>query len=759
MSPEDPNNPGLNTTNPDLSSVPLPEPSPIKSPYAPVGGTLGDVANDVAANDPSMAPQASAVPTAGIITEDPNTTPAAPSGPATLGDTPVASDPNAQPAPAPAAAKPKGKKLPLIIGIIVAVLIIVGVVLFLVIAKPFGGQGGGTGGGTNGEAFYKSKSMVVSSSENGKKYAIFSTDGDKITDFVYDDTSGSFVGGAALMKKDGKYGIVGEDGSEIVKFGESGKIKAYGALYGLEKDGKKILVNNKGEKVVEYEDENLDHYSDYTSGKETAYTIFKGNENHYTIYNPYGAKVTEFDSVIAPTVTTPEAGTDGASSVIVYSGGVIILNDKGGEVRRVDKNITKKYFGVFVSKSNDIVGLSTTNEALVDSLGTISSPDDKRENMLLVKDTFHEYTTKECAGLYYDDDYAEGDEDGFVLCVKGYENFVITNDGSPSSNTYNASVAKSSASSLYKEDAVYPITNDAYALLTQTSPAAYGIFYGGKKVVNLVSTSPQYDTDSANKTKTSTKTEYHLLGMNDNYVVQQIVDESVSKYKDSDMKVLDSTTTSLKGKLVFIDKKGKEICTFDKKGYTATTSRPGMFVSTPHLTGISSTDVTGFVNGFALVRKLKSNSFDPNGYTLINNKCEVVNEDTYYYGISREDDLAALTKKSGDKYVTDLIDKNGETIASSESKYGSAGLLRYMNSFGLFGSGPKYFIGYGKALKKFDHFCNFNSGISSTGSYVELITGTPAKGICDDTEAVAGEHYYFTPNGKEFYKWSEGGQK
>ena len=47
MPPEDPNNPGLNTKNPDLSSVPLPESTPIKSPYAPVGGTLGDVADDL----------------------------------------------------------------------------------------------------------------------------------------------------------------------------------------------------------------------------------------------------------------------------------------------------------------------------------------------------------------------------------------------------------------------------------------------------------------------------------------------------------------------------------------------------------------------------------------------------------------------------------------------------------------------------------------------------------------------------------------
>jgi hypothetical protein len=50
MSPEGSNSSGLNT-KPDFSSVPLQEPSPIKSPYAPVGGTLGDVADDISQND------------------------------------------------------------------------------------------------------------------------------------------------------------------------------------------------------------------------------------------------------------------------------------------------------------------------------------------------------------------------------------------------------------------------------------------------------------------------------------------------------------------------------------------------------------------------------------------------------------------------------------------------------------------------------------------------------------------------------------
>ena len=70
----------------------------------------------------------------------------------------------------------------------------------------------------------------------------------------------------------------------------------------------------------------------------------------------------------------------------------------------------------------------------------------------------------------------------------------------------------------------------------------------------------------------------------------------------------------------------------------------------------------------------------------------------------------------------------------------------------------KSFIGYGKVLKEFEHFCNFESGISVTNNYVELQTAPPSA-LCDDKEATGGEHYYFLPNGKEFYKWNESRDK
>ena len=61
MPPDDSNSLSFDPDKPDLSSVPLPEPVPLKTSHAPTGGTLGDVANDMAEDsgagfDPSDIP-------------------------------------------------------------------------------------------------------------------------------------------------------------------------------------------------------------------------------------------------------------------------------------------------------------------------------------------------------------------------------------------------------------------------------------------------------------------------------------------------------------------------------------------------------------------------------------------------------------------------------------------------------------------------------------------------------------------------------
>ena len=375
MNPEDSNSPGLNT-HPDLSSVPLPEPTPIKSPYAPMGGTLGDIADSVA-SDSGMTPQSQPMPmpTPGITSDNPESVNSSATQPSS-----------------PVGKKPKAKIILLSIS---AVAVVVCVFLFLIIAKPFNENTPIGGSSSQSGPFYDDKAFIVSSEASGKKrYAIYNSNGEAVTDFIYDGSRTTFIGGTVLMKKDGKYGLVGQDGKEVIEFGKYGKIVAYGGLYGLNRDGKDILVNNKGEMVTEYNVDDFSHYNDYTNGPETAYTLFR-KDNHYVVFSPYGVKVTEFDSVITPTISSPDMGKNDSHTIVVYSGGVIVFDDKGNETRRLDKNITRKMFGIFASKSGNIIGLSTVNIKLIESLGLITTPNDQRDNALIMGAAYYEYNHKD----------------------------------------------------------------------------------------------------------------------------------------------------------------------------------------------------------------------------------------------------------------------------------------------------------------------------------------------------------------------------
>lgn len=741
MSPEDSTNPGLNT-KPDFSSVPLPEPPQAQSPYAQPSGTLGEIAENVETDNATTSQQPSAIPTPGVIADDSNT---ASDAPASTQTSEVA----------PAGTKPKGKKLPLIIGIVVAVLLIIGAVAFFLIVKPFGGGSGGGGGiSAGGDAFFASSNFFVSSDEKGTTtYAIYDTNGKAVTDFVYSATPNHFLANAALARKNGEYGLIDSDGKEIIPFGQYKTIKAYGALYGIEKDDKNVLVNNKGEEVVEYTDDNINHHSDYTSNKEVAYTVFRSGD-HYTVYSPYGAKVAEFDSTLSPTITTPSFGESGAQSVIVYSGGIIVLDDKGGEVRKLERSIGKKLFGTFISKDSNLIGFSTVNELVTNLFGSISVPNDKRDNVLVIGESFYEFNKKDCAGLYYDETYAEGSEGGYVLCMKGYSGYPISFDGEVSTTSLTPSVAKDTPTSLYLTDSVYPISMNSYAMMTDGNSlkGTFGIFYNGKKVANFVSGNVSNDADAQKKTKTKTTIDYKLFGMADGYIVNRLETKTVSYYSDSALTTPTKSVNSASGKIIFYNKKGEEICTFDKDGYYGVAQRDNSI--SPDLKTVKDIDshsVSGFVNGFAQVRKVDSDNF-----VTINSKCEIEDEKAAYAQTKKYGDIAVTIKKAGNGYKQELRDKQNKIIATLDSKYATPSVTSYTNNYQLFkGENKTLFTVGDKIAKEFNHFCTFNSGIVYSDRYVQLSTAGPS-GLCDDQKAVGGEHYYFLPNGEQFYFWKEG---
>jgi len=745
MPPEGSNSKKPNTDKPDFGAVPLPDPTPIRSPYAPVGGTLGDIANSVAEEErATAAPQSMPLPSPGVVGEGLNRVASA---------VPAASTGASEnPTTAAPAIKLKRKKSPVIIAAILLLIAIIGIVLFIIIVNSSANAPASNNTTPSNKPFYGDGNFAIMSDEGGtKRYAIYSQDGKAITDFIYSDISDVFVADSALARRDGEYGIIDRNGKEIVPFGEYDKITAYGGLYGAEKDDQRILLNRRGEKVVEYEKENIGNHLDIYGGNDAAYTVY-GEGGHYIIYDPFGAKAGEFDSTISPTVSSPDIGIEGSSTIIVYSDGVIVLDDRGNELRRVKKSISAKTYGIFVSKTRNVVGLSTVNEPLIKGLGTIVAPEDRRNNALIIGENYYDYNYKTCAGLYYDDSYVAADEDGFVLCIRGDDSYPIDPVGVVSQNTYSYSTASYRAQSLHGgTDLIYPIGLNTYAIKPDDN--SYGIFYKGKKVGNLLNSKKE----SVNKdkfTKTSTSISYNLLGMGDGYIVQRINRNVVYQYTDKNLSTLKRQSQKESGEIMFLNQKGETICTIGEGDYvgiaTRSTSPTGQNVD-----AISATNITGMVSGRALIRSIDSAEKDEGGYRLVDNRCRVVSPDEYS-SLTRIGDFTILTQKDKNTYIHTLLDDGGKTLASfSEvAKRPSPDVIKYLDAFNVFHSDKDYYLlGYGKVLHKIDKYCTAGARVRWTNDYLEYETG-PASSACgiDNAKSV---HYYFNKSGQLFYEWSE----
>ena len=173
---------------------------------------------------------------------------------------------------------------------------------------------------------------------------------------------------------------------------------------------------------------------------------------------------------------------------------------------------------------------------------------------------------------------------------------------------------------------------------------------------------------------------------------------------------------------------------------------------------LSNSDVKGFSNGVALVRKVGA---PYNEYVRINNKCEVEDEKTVYTDLSEYDGYTFLmSKESNGKYKQSLLNKDGKELASNivDNSYASKPSLLAKGHI-LFKNGSKtLLLVNGNVAHEFEHFCLVNVSLRWTSKYSAYDAAGSSK-LCDDKEAVAGEHYYFLQDGKQFYYWKEKGLK
>lgn len=197
--------------------------------------------------------------------------------------------------------------------------------------------------------------------KEGSNYALFNDSGKKLTDFEF-TSAGSFVNGAALVKKDDAIGVINTSGKMVIPFGKYKYVYQESGLYKVtDENSNTYLINSKGNTVADLKDKTLNTYissknfviifdktkNEYsfmdvngkviftfakgsssdkptTSSESNYITVFNGNKNYVVDYEN-GKKLLEFDADTAYCV-------NGSSK----DGKIIVLNSCVGTFQKQD---------------------------------------------------------------------------------------------------------------------------------------------------------------------------------------------------------------------------------------------------------------------------------------------------------------------------------------------------------------------------------------------------------------------------------------
>ncbi len=636
MSPEDSNSSGLNT-KPDFSSVPLPEPSPIKSPYAPVGGTLGDVADDISQNDTNTA------------------------------NPPAPIEPNSQSSEIPAAEKTDKKesdaqdssveaslkdkkhlKIPKIF-IVIGAAVVAGIACLVVVISIIANHKN-YGPGSNGKngSFFDAKAVFVPFDENKTKYALV-RDG-KISDYEYSYTS-VFLDGYALVKKNGENGIIDEAGNVVVDFGEYDSLVEYGGLYGATKDNHNVLIDGQGRVIREYRDEFKD-YGEIEVSTRAALTIFPEGDKKYSIYSPRGERLAGFESSDKPTISSTNLINTESTTAVVYSGGIYIYDDTGKEIQHIEQNIAKKYLVIDSSKDRSVIVLSTKpgkvnrserNDLKYGILYDVLH--DERQNAAIVNGSLNEYDNSSCTNIIYETSYGGG-EGGYLACL--FENTRIMPNGNgdiKSVEQYQHFIDNQgkltdyliSLESLATGSNIYPLTSDDY--IVKESGGNYALYVDGKK-----------------------KTSFNSRNDTSGIVKYAVLNNFAGRYTVQRLTLGPTGDDRASADLSFYDRNGNKICTL-KDGYSVNTPIVGYNSGGTRKVTIEWLSAGDLYNGLSLVTYGNGISAvdvysliasgEENSMALIDDECNEIEGERYYsalgfkrYGFSS--DAMLLSKKEND---------------------------------------------------------------------------------------------------------------
>ena len=290
-------NPNQPNINPTPNPVPTPDPAPVSPNPAPVAP------QPVAAPDP--APVAAAPEPQPVVAQ---------------GDTATAPASDATPAPQPKAKGGK-KRIGLIIGIIVGVLAVVGIIILIINL---------VGGGFASGPIFESKAYFIQNKD--KKYILINADGQRASEEVFDE-AGDIVDGMALVKKDGKTGVIKENGQMSINFDEyENEIMTIGAgIYGVSVDtgdgAGYQLITGSNRKIAESDKPFVS--TAFINDGDIPYVLVPQEDNAYDLYDARGKRVMSFESEKTPVLSsaTKSHGEDYEQfALLSYSKGLVLYD-------------------------------------------------------------------------------------------------------------------------------------------------------------------------------------------------------------------------------------------------------------------------------------------------------------------------------------------------------------------------------------------------------------------------------------------------
>ena len=259
--------------------------------------------------------------------------------------------------------------------------------------------------------------------KDGEKYVLFNKNGKRLNDNNFDDAE-SFKNGVSIVELDGKYGVIDEKGKMVVPFDTYKEItsSAIASVFEVkQEDGKKRLINKKGEKIFDGSFQKL--ASDYNK-EISAYLVHNSETKTSSVL------VINYEGKIIDTIQITENDYSKDFQVST-SDNILSLYFKGTDYlydARKGKLLTKfesENFQCPREVSDDGNSFVLLSPCKPYSYSLYSS--EEKEYSLYTNNKIYNYKGK-CFNIEYETDYLGNDEEiGYYKCnnKEGYLSYAL----------------------------------------------------------------------------------------------------------------------------------------------------------------------------------------------------------------------------------------------------------------------------------------------------------------------------------------------